>query len=147
MLLDIEKEISWNNVTKKWYEEKGYSFTKIRDVFVVKVTDIIPTSTIKVRVKCDICEKEHLKEYRKYLRGRENVDIDCCSSKKCLAQKSKVINLKLYGVENPMQCDSFKEVSISKHRTPFNEVENLFKKRQMIIFYLTRKSIKTGKVF
>lgn len=89
MLLETEKDITWNNATKKWYVDKGYSFTKIKEVFTVKVVDIIPTSTIKVMVKCDICGKEHTKEYRKYLRGRENIDIDCCSSKKCLAEKKQ----------------------------------------------------------
>lgn len=81
MLLDNKIEISWNNTTSKWYIDKGYKFTKIRDIFVVNVNDIIPTSTIKVNVKCDYCGKTHKKEYRKYISGREVVKKDCCSSK------------------------------------------------------------------
>lgn len=122
MLLDNKIEISWNNATSKWYIDKGYKFTKIRDIFVVNVNDIIPTSTIKVNVKCDYCGKTHKKEYRKYISGREVVKKDCCSSKKCLAVKTKEINLKLYGVENCMQINDIKDKVSESFRTPFEEV-------------------------
>lgn len=125
MLVDKELTINWNNATKNWYIEKGYVFTKIRDSFVVKVEDITPTSTLRVRVKCDFCGKEHTKEYRKLISGREVIEKDCCSSKKCLAQKTKEINLKLYGVENTMQREEVKSKTAKTQRKPYEEVVKL----------------------
>lgn len=48
-------------------------------------------------------------------------------------KKSKDINLKLYGVKNPMQYSEFREKSLSKQRTPFGEVKKIFDERSMTI--------------
>lgn len=46
---------SWNNYTKKYYENKGYVFTKRGDIFYVSVQDLPISSGCKVKVECDIC--------------------------------------------------------------------------------------------
>lgn len=133
MILDNEVVISWNNATSKWYIDKGYIFTKNKDLFVVKSDDIIHTSTIRVNVSCDYCGKVHSKEYRKYIKGRNVVKKDCCDNKKCLAAKTKEINLKLYGVECSTQRLDVKEKVSSANRTPYEEVLSLCSKKGLII--------------
>ncbi|MGL4802027.1 MAG: hypothetical protein ACRC18_07150 [Cetobacterium sp.] len=122
ILLDRIVNITWNNATKKWYESKGYIYTKSGDTLTVNIDDMIKTSTFRVNVKCDYCGKDHCKEYRKYISGRETIEKDCCSSKKCLAKKTKEINLKLYGVESCMQRDDIKDKVSEAMRTSFEDV-------------------------
>lgn len=129
MLLDTEVSISWNNATKRWYEEKGYVYTKIGDKLIISVEDIINTSTVRVNVKCDYCGKEHTKEYRNYISGRTVVEKDCCSSKKCLAKKTKEINIKLYGVESCMQREEVKNKVSESMRMSFDDVLSLCSKK------------------
>lgn len=126
ILLDKMIDITWNNATKKWYESKGYIYTKKSDIFTIDIDDTIKTSTIKVNVKCDYCGKDHLKEYRKYISGRGVINKDCCSSKKCLAKKTKELNLKLYGVENCMQREKIKSKASETMRTSYEDVLFLF---------------------
>jgi len=45
----------WNSNNKKYYESKGYVYTKMKDEFEVKVEDLPNSSNIKVDVKCDGC--------------------------------------------------------------------------------------------
>lgn len=69
-------EVKWCNPVKKWYEERGYQFTKNRDSFVVRAEDLPITSQHKVDVKCDRCGiikhlmyydyQKSLKKYGKY---------------------------------------------------------------------------------
>jgi hypothetical protein len=47
--------VKWNYKTKKWYEDKGYKYTKKDDEFEVKVEDLSNGSTILINVECD-CE-------------------------------------------------------------------------------------------
>ncbi|MBP3929608.1 MAG: hypothetical protein J6D47_08605 [Peptostreptococcaceae bacterium] len=133
MILDDKVVVSWNNATSKWYIDKGYTFTKNKDLFLVKSEDIIKTSTIRVNVSCDYCGKVHSKEYRKYIKGRNVIEKDCCDDKKCLAAKTKEINLKLYGVEYSMQRSDIKEKVSSTNRTPYEEVLSLCNKKGLIM--------------
>jgi len=45
--------INWNYRNRKWFEEKGYKFTKYGDKFVAKVKDLNNGSNTLVEVKCD----------------------------------------------------------------------------------------------
>ena len=73
MLLTKIVKTSWNPKTKKWYESKGYIFTKIGDVFDVNTIDLSYGSAIKVDVKCDSCGQITNKNFRKY---KQQVDIN-----------------------------------------------------------------------
>ena len=62
-------DLKWNAKIRKWYENKGYCFTKNGDVFKVRVEDLSPGSHTKVKVICDYCGREIYvvwKDYRKY---------------------------------------------------------------------------------
>lgn len=47
--------VKWNSANKKWYESKGYIFTKWKEEFEVKVEDLSNGSHALVNVKCDCC--------------------------------------------------------------------------------------------
>lgn len=51
-------EVSWHSQSRKHYVDKGYTFTKIGDKFIVKAEDLTKSSTAKIKVKCDYCSKE-----------------------------------------------------------------------------------------
>lgn len=55
MLLTEEVIMKWNENNRKWYESKGYVFTKYNDEFEVKVKDLSDGTSVKVNVKCDNC--------------------------------------------------------------------------------------------
>ena len=76
MLITKTVLINWNSKIKKWYEEKGYIFTKMGDEFKVKVEDLTDGSHARINGKCDGCGKEYDIEWREYIRqykkhGRE----------------------------------------------------------------------------
>lgn len=53
MLLTTEVEMKWSTSNKDYYIKKGYSFTKMKDTFKVKVEDLTKGSMASVNVKCD----------------------------------------------------------------------------------------------
>lgn len=133
MLLEKSIDIKWNNATKKWYEEKGYKYTKKGELFTIDIDDMIKTSTVKINVVCDFCGKKHTKEYRNYISGRNVIKKDCCANKKCLAQKTKEINLKLYGVESCMQREDIKNKVSDKLRTSYDDVVKFCDEKGLIL--------------
>lgn len=129
MLLDKTLDIKWNNATKNHYISKGYTYTKKNDVFTVNIEDIIKTSTIKVNVKCDYCGDIHKKEYRKYINGREYVNMDACSNSICRNKKLQDVNLFLYGVKNSVQRQDIKDKLSKTKRMPFTKVTSMFNEK------------------
>lgn len=47
--------MKWNSVNKKYYENKGYVYTRMGEQFEVAVTDLTSGSHALVKVKCDSC--------------------------------------------------------------------------------------------
>ena len=66
MILTNTVKMRWNSRSKKYYESKGYAFTKLNDEFDLKVEDLLPTSHIKILVQCDDCECINEVCYRDY---------------------------------------------------------------------------------
>ena len=93
----------WNNKSKKYYEQKGYKFTKRGDSFEIKVEDLLKTSKVNVKVKCDYCGKEIEKPYRIAINDFKH------SCKRCSSKKVKDSNIMKYGVLNTSQLESVKE--------------------------------------
>ena len=50
MILTKELDIKWVPSSKKYYEEKGYKFSKLGDTFTVKVEDLSRSSHYKVKI-------------------------------------------------------------------------------------------------
>jgi hypothetical protein len=105
MLITKEVKIKWNPKNKKFYEEKGYEFSKYNDEFLCSVHDLANGSHVKVEIYCDYCMDKGIdtfvtKEWRNYVRDNINsvVHTDCCA--KCQPVKTKECNLINYGVES-----------------------------------------------
>jgi len=110
MLPDQKVEVTWVHRTKKYYEGKGYIYTKQFDKFMADVKDLQFNSHVIVQVQCDYCGKLHPKKYQKYNEGHININKDCCFD--CSSEKNKEVNLLLYNVENQFQRQEVKEKSI-----------------------------------
>lgn len=62
-------EVKWSKKIRKWYESKGYCFTKTGDILKVRAEDLSPGSHKKVKVRCDYCGNETYvvwKDYKNY---------------------------------------------------------------------------------
>lgn len=97
--------IRWNGQTKKYWEEKGYKYTKINDIFSVDVNDLPPKSSVFVDVVCDYCGEIMKMHMYSYTNCSKNGKIACV---KCRGKKIKETNLIKYGVENVMQIEENK---------------------------------------
>jgi len=70
MLLSEEVEIKWNSKNKQWYESKSYIFTKINDIFRVKIKDLSKCSSAIVEIKCD-CEDCKNTSYLRFITWKD----------------------------------------------------------------------------
>lgn len=100
-------KVKWHYTNKDYYVSKGYVFTHFNDDFYVKAEHLNPTSHIKVKVKCDHCDKEFMRSYRDYIKEHSQLYGDCCRIHSRL--KAKDTCQKLYGVDWVMQYPDFKE--------------------------------------
>lgn len=133
MLLSKIVIIKWNGSIKKWYENKGYIWTKQNEQFECKIEDIQLNSTTRVKVQCDYCGEEFDTEYRNYLKGREIIQKDCCKNRKCMSQKSQECNLKRYGVKFNNQRSDIQEKTSKTRREDFNIVKKAFDNKGLIL--------------
>lgn len=133
MLVSEEIDIRWNNYTRKWYESRGYIYTKNNELFKCKIEDVQLNSTAKVEVKCDYCGKIHSKVYRDYLKNREIINKDCCSNRSCMVSKSKEVSLLKYGVESYSQTDESIKHNGLLRRTKKEEILNITKTKNIEI--------------
>lgn len=86
MLVENQKvEMTWNNFTKRWYESKGYVFTKNFDTFLVNVEDLTPGCGVKVLVECDYCKTKKEIRYSDYNKKTANGRKYAC--KNCAGKK------------------------------------------------------------
>ena len=83
-------QVKWNNNNKKWYESKGYIFTKRNNVFDIAVKDLMPHSNKKIIVTCDYCGKEYIMQYNLILNGRNAIQKDCCPN--CTGKKTSEVS-------------------------------------------------------
>ena len=126
MLLDktVEIKIYKNSKNKNYYRNKGYEITDKTDKILVKVSDLQNSSTIKVKVICDICNKENLLEYRHYLSNIQKYHFYSCLGK-CSRIKFINTNLERYNVENSSQCNEVKNKMKITNLEKYS-VENVF---------------------
>lgn len=112
MIIPNQKvKIKWNGQTKKYWEDKGYSYTKTGQYFEVDVKDIPSKSAVKVKVCCDYCGKIFEVPMYSYSASSKKGKISCA---KCKGKKIKETNLEKYGAENVMQIPEFHEKMKSK---------------------------------
>lgn len=92
----------------KYYQEKGYIFTKYRDKFEVKVEDLSPCSHKKVEVICDYCGEIYVTPFIAYL---NSISKGKCACKKCASKKVQDILQETKGVISVFQLEEIKEKS------------------------------------
>jgi hypothetical protein len=126
MLLSKIVMVRWNGTIRKWYEEKGYNYTKQGEFFESKLEDVQLNSTARVYVQCDYCNEEFDTEYRNYLKGRKIIQKDCCSNRQCMVKKSEEINIIKYDVKNHMQTQKSKDYFSRTSRENFDIVAKAF---------------------
>ena len=85
----------WNGSNRKWYESKGYKWTKNLGEFEVKVEDLPNGSNIQIYCTCDNCEKIFKTSWQSYLRSSHDNKHYC---RKCILKlftNTKSIKIKL----------------------------------------------------
>lgn len=130
MLITKEVETKWNPRTKKYYEELGYTFTKIGEPFMVKVSDLKDNSNVRVFCKCDYCGKIFDIVWYSYIKLKKKLNNkDCCSNPECTTIKANESIFTKYGVKNVREITSvnekIKSTNVEKYgcENPFSNEE------------------------
>lgn len=89
MLIDQKIIIKWHNRYKKYYESKGYKFTKAGENFEINVGDLQEGSEVSVKYICDYCGELREKPYKNLIKPRRKNGKDCCDNIKCVNEKRK----------------------------------------------------------
>lgn len=100
-------EVKWHPKNKAYYENLGYQYTKIGDVFYVKVEDLSPRSKSIVKVECDFCHNIIDVKYQNYQNRGKLSDGYACTN--CKSIKAKISIKNKYGVDNLFQCEEVQE--------------------------------------
>lgn len=136
MLITKYVEMKWNSKNKAYYESLGYTYTKMKDTFLINVNDLKNGSNVKVEIKCDYnadgcCNISNVEWYR-YIssKNKDGCIKDCCSNPKCIALKLKENSMIKYGVESLFQLDEVKE-KIKETNVKRYGVENPFASKQI----------------
>ena len=108
MLLDKYVENKWNSRNKKYYEDKGYVFTKMKDPILVRIEDLPNGSNVKVKVRCDYCGKEYFVSWDKRIKSNRHINKDCCNNVECTSKKSQESMYLIYG-KNVINDDNVRE--------------------------------------
>lgn len=83
-------QVRWNNSNRKWYESKGYIFTKRNDFFDVYAKDLSPRSNARIKAICDYCGEEYDAYFVVLMDGRKIVQKDCCHN--CTGKKASEVS-------------------------------------------------------
>lgn len=128
MLKDQSIEVCWGATNRKWYENKGYSFTKYRGKMMVKAKDLPPMSNKKVIVTCDYCGEDSVKTFSDYTVSCQSVvKKDAC--KDCKTLKSSESVTMTYGVGHQSQLDWVIAKISEAERLSIEEVRKVFNDR------------------
>jgi DNA-directed RNA polymerase subunit N (RpoN/RPB10) len=77
--------LTWYSSNKKWFENKGYNYTKIFDDFEIKVEDLQDNSHYLIDIQCDDCGETFTYTWQAYLKNVQKDNKIYC--KKCKAKK------------------------------------------------------------
>lgn len=90
----VENQIvktKWSSNNREWYENKGYVFTKYRDILSVEATDLMHSSGVLVLVECDYCGHRRMLSYEKYYKSITKYGNYAC--KKCVGRRCADVTL------------------------------------------------------
>lgn len=72
--------VKWNGISRKHYEDLGYTFTKKDDKFYVLSTELSKGSNIVVEFVCDYCGVKNNKKFGDLMAARSTISKDSCKS-------------------------------------------------------------------
>lgn len=73
-------EIGWNFRIKPHYEKLGYIWTKQGDKFLVKIEELLPTSSAWIELECDECNKVFNRRWKDRVKQYDRHNKDLCNS-------------------------------------------------------------------
>ena len=123
MILTKEVNLTVNPNNIKHLKNLGYENLKVNENIVIPIEHLSKGSGYKLEVKCDVCGKEKLLSYRRYMLSFNNDEYYACSNKcnfekkrnklhsKESFEKSKITLMKNYGVENSFLSNEIKKKS------------------------------------
>lgn len=130
MLISKSVKTRWNSKTKKYYESKGYVYTKMGDFLNVNVFDLKDGSSELVEVECDYCHSIYNISWSNYLNHRKKlIQKDCCGNPECTGGKAQETIRQKYNVDNFRQIegmnDKIKQTNLLKYgaENPFASEE------------------------
>lgn len=107
MLLTKEVEVKPTGKMIQYYKDLGYDAKRNQPLMVV-VEDLPKRSHARVEILCDICNKNKIiVRYADYNISTEKTGSRVC--KQCASKKATQTNQEKYGVQRPLQNESFKE--------------------------------------
>jgi hypothetical protein len=133
--LNQEVEMTWINGSIKYYQDKGYAFTKIRDKFNVKLKDVSLCSNKYVEAICDYCGQRVITRYCDYNESvLKHNKYSCvnCKSKKSIETNIQRYGKRMYNAEN---------ISLEKLKTRFKERNYIMLEDKNKYDYITDKTI------
>lgn len=98
-------KVKWNSYTRKYFEELGYTFSKLGEEFEVFAYELQPYSNVKIEVVCDYCGNIYYPTYHNFYKKKDKKH--CCRN--CVSKVSKETCLKKYGKEHYSQTIESKE--------------------------------------
>jgi hypothetical protein len=126
MILDNDVKIKVSPVTLQKLKAIGID-ANVNEIVVLPIDKIWHGSNIKVNVRCDICDKEKLLQYKSYVKNTRKYNIYCCSNK-CSSIKNKKTCLERYGASNYVNTEKAKMTKKIKYGDEnFQNVEKIKK--------------------
>lgn len=135
LLLPQVVEVKWHNRTRKWYENQGYKYTKLWDIFLCDVNHLYDKYQGKVKFICDYCNEVYIRQYDLNVTyfNKSNIKKDCCIKKECKKQKSQESVLLEYGVHSILLLDRVRESSIKARKYTFDFVKETFENKDLVL--------------
>ena len=103
MLITKNVKVKWASSNKKWYESKGYIYTKNNDEFEVKTEELGNTSHVIIQYQCDFCLDKGINniisiQWRSYCQHKNDIlNKDACakhSSTKLMEIRAMELHIK-----------------------------------------------------
>lgn len=104
MIVQEYENVVWSKHKRKYYEEKGYTYTHDGDVFQVKVNDLPVSYYGEIECKCDYCGKIFKQKYKIVCQTHGAL---VCGD--CVKKKIENTCLDKYGVKHPWQNEEIKK--------------------------------------
>lgn len=116
MIIIDKLKIRWNGANRKHFESildtegnQKYKFTKANDEFIIDMDDLNKGANWEVEYKCDYCGNKDKKAYHLILKGRKNINKDCCGNDECMQKKREEVFMLKYGSNTPLTDAIVKE--------------------------------------